>query len=90
MLPRAAPVIMRSKARKDEWSGLERGRKLCVERLRNGRLDFVLDGDVETRAGLILRDQEAAEVVRKLVAKAEQFGAVDAVGDASAEEHDVA
>ena len=61
-----------------------------MECLGYGRFNFVLDGDMQARASLVLRDQQTAKVMREFVAEAEQFGAVDAICDAPAEHHDVA
>ena len=81
---------MRGEAGNGERAGLESRAKLGVEYFGDWRLDLVLNGDVEAGAGLVLRDQETAKVVRQFIAEAEQFGAVDAVGDAPAQQHHVA
>ena len=77
---------MRGKARNSERARFEFGGQLRVERFGDRWFDLVLDGDVQARAGLILGDEQAAKFVRQFVAKAEQFGAVDAVGDAPAQQ----
>ena len=76
---------MRGKAGNSERARSEFGGQLRVERFGDGRFDLVLDGDVQARAGLVLRDQEAAKVVCKFVADRKQFGAFDAIGDAPAQ-----
>ena len=55
MLPRTAPVIMRGKAGNGKRALFERSRKLGMEHFGGGGFDLVLDGDMEARAGLILR-----------------------------------
>ena len=81
---------MRGKAGNSERARFEFGGKLRVERFGDRWFDLVLDGDVQARAGLILGDEQAAKFVRQFVADREQFGAVNAVGDAPAQQHNLA
>ncbi len=90
MLPWTAPIIICCKAGNSEQAGFESAGKFGMECLGYGRFNFVLDGDMQARASLVLRDQQTAKVMREFVAEAEQFGAVDAICDAPAEHHDVA
>ena len=81
---------MRGKARDSERAWRKLSGELGVERLCDRWFDLVLDGNVQARTGLILRDQQAAKLVREFIANVQQFRAVDTVCDALAQQHNLA
>ena len=59
---------MGRKAGNGQRSRCKLDRKLRMQRLGDGWFDLVLDSDVQTRTGLVLRDEQSAKIVRQFVA----------------------
>src|SRR3546814_1668713 len=85
-----AAIVMRRESRDRERTRAEIGRQLREQRARLGRRDLVLHRDVKARRSLVLCGQHPREMVGDARADREQFGTIDAEGDALPQRIDLA